>query len=508
MSLIEKLLEKQAKKSEQDSALEAQKNAEQISSEKPDSVADGLASTSSGFAPEALFDEASSTADSVLQVESDTLPSLSDEALARFTEPSAPETESSATGTGPSTANAELTESNDPIDWDQPVDLFKASTSEDENELDTIEPTDPSSAFPLFSTPNRDDDSSSGDDILALFQTSPSIETPKSLTNAGNTPKPIDSSTPHINDEFENKFDLHAESNHDDRQPTDFSDAALDALIAGDSSTKLATSSDPVASTTTTTPAKTLFKNVHIDLERLDEGGIITPNGTNNKISEEYRLIKRPLLLNILGEGAAQMQRPNLIMVTSSIPGEGKTFSSVNLAMSLAMELDRTVLLVDADVAKPSFSRVFDIEVEMGLIDILLGDATLEDTLLKTNIPKLTILPAGRRHQNSVELLGSEHMRSLTHELATRYEDRIIVFDSPPLLATTEAGVLAGLMSQIVLVVEANKTPHFVVREALSQLDPSKYISLLLNKTQKNSGSGYYYYYDYNYKDSYYYGYE
>ncbi|MGB1110167.1 MAG: XrtA-associated tyrosine autokinase [Gammaproteobacteria bacterium] len=243
--------------------------------------------------------------------------------------------------------------------------------------------------------------------------------------------------------------------------------------------------------------------HVNLDLEHLSDIGVITPDNARGKVAEEYRLIKRPLLLNVIGEGEAEIDDPNIIMVTSSLPGEGKTFTSVNLAMSMAMELDRTVLLVDADVAKPSFSRVFDMETEGGLIDVLLGDATMEEVLLTTNVPKLRLLPAGRRHANSVELLASDHMRRLTKELATRYENRIIVFDSPPLLATTEAGVLASLMSQIVLVVEANKTPQYVVQESLNILDRSKYIGTVLNKSRSSGRSGYYY--DYRYP--YYYGY-
>lgn len=264
-------------------------------------------------------------------------------------------------------------------------------------------------------------------------------------------------------------------------------------------------SRDMVETPTSARPGNVLSRahHVELDLERLAEIGIVTPDSGKSSMADEYRMIKRPLIANILGEGEFDIEHPNLIMTTSSMPGEGKTFSSVNLAMSMAMELDRTVLLIDADVAKPSFGRVFDLDVGAGLIEVLLGEANVEDVILTTNVPELRLMPAGRRHAHSVELLASEHMRRLTRELSERYEDRVIIFDSPPLLATTEAAVLASLMSQIVVIVEANKTPHYILQESLSLLDRSKYIGLVLNKARSGSRSGYYY--DYRY--SYYYGY-
>jgi len=160
------------------------------------------------------------------------------------------------------------------------------------------------------------------------------------------------------------------------------------------------------------------------------------------------------------------------------------------------MELDRTVLLVDADVVKPSVAHTLEMEADTGLIDVLVDDRVeLSDVILTTNIPKLRVMPAGRRHQNSVELLASEDMRQLAQELSTRYPDRVVVFDTPPLLAATEAGVLANLMGQIVLVVEANKTPQYVVRESLGMVDVNKVAGLVLNKSRRPFGSEYYYYY-------------
>jgi exopolysaccharide/PEP-CTERM locus tyrosine autokinase len=224
---------------------------------------------------------------------------------------------------------------------------------------------------------------------------------------------------------------------------------------------------------------------VELNLERLGAIGMVVPNGASTPIAEEYRLIKRPLVQNMSGQAESTLEHPNLIMVTSALPGEGKTFTAINLAMSMVMEMDHTVLLVDADIPKPSLQRVFDIDVDRGLIDVLLGDADLSDVLLTTNVPKLRLLPAGRPHSHSVELLASEAMRNLLRHISERYPDRIVIFDCPPLLVTSEAGILADLMSQIVLVVEANETPQEAVKEALSQLDESKYVGLVLNKSEE-----------------------
>ena len=136
-------------------------------------------------------------------------------------------------------------------------------------------------------------------------------------------------------------------------------------------------------------------------------------------------------------------------MVTSALPSEGKTFTSLNLALSIATEIDSTVLLVDGDVAHPSIPEIIGAPHGPGLLDLLTrDDLDFADALVKTNIEKLSLLPAGTRHRRSTELLASEQMASLLREIASRYRDRIIIFDSPPLLATTEARVLAMNMGR------------------------------------------------------------
>ena len=185
-------------------------------------------------------------------------------------------------------------------------------------------------------------------------------------------------------------------------------------------------------------------------------------------------------------------------MVTSSLPGEGKTFCAVNLAISIALELDHTVLLVDADVAKPSVGRYLKTTNELeenkaGLMDILLDkNLDLSDVMLRTNIDKLTLLRSGRNHKHATELLASHAMSTLLDEIATRYPDRVIIFDSPPLLLSTEARALASKMGQIALVVEAGSTTQNAVKDLLSQLKTNNNVSLIYNKAQPHEGTGFY----------------
>jgi exopolysaccharide/PEP-CTERM locus tyrosine autokinase len=246
-------------------------------------------------------------------------------------------------------------------------------------------------------------------------------------------------------------------------------------------------------------------KLVKLDLSGLKDAGLVDPLSKQiNRTTEEFRRIKRPLLMNVRGEGASVVPNANMIMVTSALAGEGKTFTSINLAMSIAIEMDKTVLLVDADVAKPDVTARLGVEAEKGLIDVLLDDGlTLSDVLLRTDIPKLTLLPSGSRHVHSTELLASERMRQLTLELSSRYSDRIVIFDSPPLLLASEARVLAGLMGQVVMVVEESITRQNAVKEAVEMLQDNEIVGIVMNKGKRSSGDegygGYGYGYGYGY---------
>jgi len=237
-----------------------------------------------------------------------------------------------------------------------------------------------------------------------------------------------------------------------------------------------------------------------INLAKLKKLGMLTPDDERSQIAEEFRLIKRPLVTNAFAQGAGQIKNGNLIMVTSSLPGEGKTFCAINLALSIAMEMGRTVLLVDADVARPRVLEIMGIEAERGLLDVLRDHkAQLSEVLIRTNIDNLTVLPAGQTYRRATELLASNAMNKLIEDIANRYPDRIIIFDSPPLLSTSEASVLATHMGQIVMVVEAERTPQDALKEALAQIESCEIIGMVLNKTTSLPGTDSYYGYYGNY---------
>lgn len=245
-----------------------------------------------------------------------------------------------------------------------------------------------------------------------------------------------------------------------------------------------------------TTP-KPGTRKVELDLAAMREAGMVTAASGRTSLLEDFRVIKRPLLQRAFSQAAGS--RPNnLIMITSSLPGEGKTYCAINLAMSIAMELDHTVLLVDADVARPSVLRTLGLPAQRGLMDILVDDKLdLADVMLRTNVDTLSILPAGTSTPRATELLASSTMSSLVNEIANRYPDRIVIFDSPPLLLTSESRVLASHMGQIVMVVEAQGTTQQAVTESLRQLEGCSNVNLIYNKARDIPGIEEKY--DYNY---------
>lgn len=218
-----------------------------------------------------------------------------------------------------------------------------------------------------------------------------------------------------------------------------------------------------------------------IDMKKLKKQGFVTPDGGRTQIVEEFRAIKRPLLRRAFQrEGRG---RDHLIMVTSAKPGEGKSFCSINLAMSIASERGLNVLLVDGDVIKSDLPEVLGFRSDAGFLDLLVDRSLdLSDVLVRTNIPNLSVLPSGYNHDHATELMAGPAMADLISDLATRYSDRVIIFNAPPVLVSSEAGVLASWVGQIVLIVEADETGRSEVAEALSVLGEDKNINLVLNK--------------------------
>jgi exopolysaccharide/PEP-CTERM locus tyrosine autokinase len=224
------------------------------------------------------------------------------------------------------------------------------------------------------------------------------------------------------------------------------------------------------------------------DTARIDRGmlavnGMIVPGAPVGPLAEEFRLIKRQLL--IAGARIAESDSPDkarMILVCSARPGDGKTFCAINLALSIAAERDTEVLLVDADVAKPDIVNQLGLADSPGLLDAL-GDARIdvEDLVIQTDVPHLSILPAGSRTTTDTELLASARTKAVIARLLEANPRRIVIFDSPPALAASPAAVLAMRVGQVMLVVRADRTPESELRAAVNLLDGCEHIQLVLN---------------------------
>jgi len=233
---------------------------------------------------------------------------------------------------------------------------------------------------------------------------------------------------------------------------------------------------------------------ISIDQDALRQAGLLAPTHQERQIASQYRHIKRPLIAAAMGRGQEPLPSGRLIMAASALPGEGKTFTAINLAFSMAMEKDLHVVLVDADVAKPQISRMFGVGSERGLLDAVTDAAIeLEPLILPTDVPNLSLLPAGTQSDRATELLASERMVEAMNWLLHRDRSRIFLFDSPPLLLSTEAAALAEVAGQIVVVVRAGNTEQHAVLEALSRLPEGRSASLVLNQSTLR-GEDYYYY--------------
>lgn len=232
------------------------------------------------------------------------------------------------------------------------------------------------------------------------------------------------------------------------------------------------------------------------DLDVLRGAGLLPPAHQERELGQQFRQIKRPLINNALGRGIEALPDGNLIMVASAVPGEGKTFTSLNLALSVRLEEDVTVLLVDGDVVNPRLSQILGADDARGLLDVI-KDPSLScaSAILPTDVPGLSFLPAGHQDPNATELLASVRMSEVASQLARQDPSRLVLFDSAPLLLTTESQALTQIAGQILMVVRADDTPQHVVLEAIEALAESKSVSLVLNQSMKQPHAGYYYRY-------------
>ncbi len=239
-------------------------------------------------------------------------------------------------------------------------------------------------------------------------------------------------------------------------------------------------------------------QTLDIDQALLSENELFITEQSRSILHNEFRFVKRRILQTAFGPQGEELEHPNLIMISSANKNEGKTFTALNLALSIALEQDKTVLLIDADVLKPSICNQLHVKADVGLVDYLLGETTdLQSILYNTNIPHLRIMPSGTKHHLTNELLASEKMEELSRELACRYPDRIILFDAPPLLGINETQALTSIVGQQLIVVEENKTKVSDLESAISLLNKDRAIGLVLNKANQRQngyfGNGYQY---------------
>lgn len=220
-----------------------------------------------------------------------------------------------------------------------------------------------------------------------------------------------------------------------------------------------------------------------VDRDALRASGFIVPGAAPTGLSEEFRLVKRQLLLAALGgSGVEPIDRGQLILVCSAQANEGKTFSSVNLALSMASETSIEVVLVDADVAKPEILSTLGIAGGKGLLDALANpELDVENMLIRTDVPNLLVLPAGLPTNSDTELLASDRTGALIERLTKGHPRRIILFDSAPALAASPASVLALHVGQCLIVVRADRTTESELRDALALLDGCPRIQFMLN---------------------------
>lgn len=221
-----------------------------------------------------------------------------------------------------------------------------------------------------------------------------------------------------------------------------------------------------------------------IDRGKLTEGGYLRPDAAVTTMSEEFRLLKRDLLSQLHDN-----PRGNRILVCSAHSGEGKTFCAINLALSLAAEKGREILLVDADFGKPGIPAQLGLEAGPGLMDALVDPMiAIEDCIIRTDIPSLAVLPAGQPSNDDTEHLASARTEMLLKRLTDGRPERILIFDSPPLLAASPAAVLASHAAIALLVVRADKTPESALRDAAGLLKGGAQVQLLLNAVRFTGG--------------------
>jgi exopolysaccharide/PEP-CTERM locus tyrosine autokinase len=227
-----------------------------------------------------------------------------------------------------------------------------------------------------------------------------------------------------------------------------------------------------------------------INAAKLAAAGMIVPGQPVTGIAEEYRIVKRELIRNMVGApNKPVVPRGHRVLIASANPGEGKTFSAVNLALSLAAEADHDVLLIDGDMAKPSVIKLLGLEDGPGLMDALADPRLpLGDCIIQTDLPGLKVMPSGKSTVGDTELIASSRTEALLMQLEAGAPGRILIIDSPPILAASPAAVLAGHVGQLIMVVRADETLEAALRDAVGLVSACPHIQLLLNGVKFSPG--------------------
>lgn len=229
-------------------------------------------------------------------------------------------------------------------------------------------------------------------------------------------------------------------------------------------------------------------------LPQIDNPFVATLSDPHSPVSEEYRKLK-----SVLTAYARQDEFRNVIMVSSAVSNEGKSLTALNLAITLAQEFDHTVLLVDADLRKPSIHEYLGMAPSRGLSEYLAGGAELGDLLIKTGIGRLTLLPAGAQVKNPVEFFSSRKMKEFVNEIKNRYRDRFIIIDTPPLLPFAETRSLGAIVDGVILVVREGQATPENIEEAVKSFDSSKFVGAVYTEATTANLNGHYHYYYYGY---------
>jgi protein-tyrosine kinase len=248
----------------------------------------------------------------------------------------------------------------------------------------------------------------------------------------------------------------------------------------------------PVSQPVDAAPQST--KRLTVDINALRAGGYLPEEEKDRQFADHYRHIKRPLIQKALADHAGAAADPRLLMVTSALPGDGKTFTSINLAFSMALERDISILLVDSDVAKHHITDIFGLGDQKGLLDALTDERLDPESLVvPTSVRGFSILPAGRRVEGgTAELMSSNRMRQIATILGARNSRRILLLDSPPLLITNEGRAIVKVVGQVVLVVRAGETPLHAVEAAIGMFDEKQMGGMILNQVKGGLTEGYY----------------